>query len=285
MVLIVIKKPLGVQQIMLGLYDTGATTFYACQFDQRFSYCLYVPKINKSKGKMWLFVLIHGSRRTAEGYRDACAEFAEKNNAMVLVPLFPVGIPTPEDTGGYKFVLDSGIRYDHILLAMVKEVGERYPVETDRFYMHGFSGGGQFANRFLYLWPQRLVALSVGAPGLVTLHSNQDWWVGTKNIQSLFGIKLDFDTISQVPVQVIVGDQDLDSSEIMLTPVSRYWMEGANQAGENRIQRAQNLALNWQQQGIKVQFEVVPGIGHGGFDLLPQVFSFFEEKLYEPRAE
>lgn len=270
---------------MFGLYDTGATTFYACQFDQRFSYCLYVPKINENNGPMPLFVLIHGSRRTAESYRDACAGFAEKNNVMVLVPLFPVGIPTPQDTGGYKFVLDSEIRYDRILLAMVEEVENRYPVETEKFYMHGFSGGGQFANRFLYLWPQRLAALSVGAPGLVTLHSDQNWWLGTKNVQSLFGINIDFDTISRVPVQIIVGDQDLDSSEIMLTPTSRYWMDGANQAGKNRVQRAQSLALNWQQHGIRVQFEVVPEIGHGGFDLLPQVFSFLEEKLYESRAK
>lgn len=270
---------------MLGLYDTGATAFYACQYDQRFSYCLYVPEIRKNSGKMRLFVLIHGSRRTAEGYRDVCAEFAERNNLLVLVPLFPVGIPTPEDTGGYKFLLDSGIRYDRVLLSMIDEVGAKYSVATERFYLHGFSGGGQFANRFLYLWPQRLAALSVGAPGLVTLASDQDWWVGTRNIHSLFGINVDFDTIERVPVQIIVGDEDRDGSEIMLTPASRYWMADANQAGENRIQRAGSLAQNWRQAGINVQFEVVPGIGHGGFDLLPQVFSFIEEHLYGSETE
>ena len=49
----------------------------------------------------------------------------------------------------------------------------------------GFSGGAQFAHRFLYIHPGRLRAVSLGAPGLVTmLDETRAWWVGTGGMAS-----------------------------------------------------------------------------------------------------
>ncbi len=261
---------------MLGIYDVGATAFFASQSDQRFSYCLYVPKSIVNESKCRLLVVIHGSRRTAEVYRDLCRDFAETQNLIVLCPLFPIGIPTMEDTGGYKFLLDNGIRYDQILLSMIDEVGKKYPVDIDKFYLHGFSGGGQFTNRFLYLWPERLAALSVGAPGLVTLYSHADWWVGTGNLETLFDKQMNVVAIENVPVQIVVGEDDLDTSEITLKEDSHYWAVGANDAGENRVLRAQRLFENWQPLVDRLQFDSVKGVGHNGFEVLPEVFEFFK---------
>lgn len=268
---------------MFGNFETGATAFFASQSDQRFSYCLYVPKNIENDVKLRLLVVVHGSRRTAEMYRDLCREFADEQNMLVLCPLFPVGIPTPEDTGGYKFLLDNGIRYDQILLSMVDEVAGKYPVQTEKFYLHGFSGGGQFANRFLYVWPHRLAALSVGAPGLVTLMNDADWWVGTRDIASVFGTPMDLAAISEVPVQILVGEEDLDSSEITLTEASRYWAVGANAAGENRVVRAQSLYDNWRPVLEQLQFDRINGVGHNGFEILPQVFDFFRVMMDDRR--
>lgn len=262
---------------MLDRYDLGATTFYACQYDQRFSYCLYVPHSADDQQPMELLVLVHGSRRTPETYRDNLAAFAERNQVVVLCPLFPVGIPEPNETGGYKFVEMAGIRYDLVVLAMIDEVSTRIPVKTDNLMMHGFSGGGQFTHRFLYLHAERLKAVSVGAPGLITLlDQSQGWWLGIADMEEKFGIKPNFDTIRSVPIQLLVGAQDLETAEINLTPASKYWIPDCNKAGTTRVERCYSLQHNWLQQGLQVELEVVAGIGHNGYELLPQVEQFFE---------
>ena len=68
----------------LSFYDFGATTFFASQFDQRFSYCLYVPKnYSESEDKLYdLAVIVHGTGRTASQYRDRFADFAELPERM-----------------------------------------------------------------------------------------------------------------------------------------------------------------------------------------------------------
>jgi poly(3-hydroxybutyrate) depolymerase len=147
---------------------TGRTPLFACQTDQRFSYCLYVPRDIDTSRPHPLVVSVHGTERAVESYRDGFADLADKHQCVVLAPLFPAGIGDPDDVHNYKTVDYRGIRFDLILLDMVAEVGARWPVTTDRFYLHGFSGGGQFAHRFLYLHPNRLAGISVAAPGSIT---------------------------------------------------------------------------------------------------------------------
>lgn len=53
--------------------------------------------------------------------------------------------------------------------------------------MAGFSGGGQFAHRFLYLQLERLHAVSTGAPGRITmLDENWKWPAGIKDVFEVF---------------------------------------------------------------------------------------------------
>ena len=80
--------------VKLSFYDFGATPFFASQFDQRFSYCLYVPPdYDEAASKTYdLAVIVHGTGRTAAEYRDRFADFAQLNDCIVLAPLFPLGI-------------------------------------------------------------------------------------------------------------------------------------------------------------------------------------------------
>src|SRR5690606_1815600 len=111
----------------------------------------------------------------------------------------PAGIIDPHDLHNYKFIEYEGIRFDLALLSMVEEVSERYNVHSDRFYLHGFSGGGQFAHRFLYLHPERLAAVSIGAPGRITeLDDSKKWWLGTGGMAERFGIEISIDAIREV---------------------------------------------------------------------------------------
>lgn len=177
-------------------YQKGRIPFTACRQDPRFSYCLYVPECHQVRPEQAapLLVVVHGSARTAESFRDAFIEFAEQEGCVVLAPLFPIGAVMAEDADGYKLQPPRSYAYDQLLLAMVKEVAETFHTERD-FLLYGFSGGAQFAHRFYYLHPHRLKGLSVHAPGQVCLPAQN---LSTEVRQAM----------RQVPVQLVIGSED-----------------------------------------------------------------------------
>lgn len=258
-------KPRG-QEGRLSFYEKGETSMFACRFDQRFSYCLYVPaRYEESDAEYPIVVAVHGSGRGAQHYRRELAELAEAHQCIILAPLFPCGIIEPRELDNYKFIKFHDIRFDRVLLAMVDEVAEIYRVSTNRLLIHGFSGGGQFAHRFLYLHPDRLAAVSIGAPGRVTLLDDSlPWWLGTEDFAREFGIEPDLHSLKQVAVQMIVGADDTDTWEITMTRNSPRWMPGSNDSGATRIERLMSLRDSFLRNGIAVQFDLVPGVAHEG---------------------
>lgn len=266
----------------LSYYQLGRTAFFASRFDQRFSYCCYVPSSydESAHTRYPLVVLIHGSRRNADILRDQFADFAEKHQCITLCPLFPCGIGEPGELHNYKRIAYQGIRYDHVLLSMVEEMAGLYRLNTQKFLLHGFSGGGQFAHRFLYLHPERLLGVSIGAPGAITLPDpSRPWWVGTGGMEQRFGKNLNVAAMRAVAVQMVVGADDLDTWEVTYTPKSADWMEGANDAGRTRVDRLHTLAHSFEALGISVRLDIVAGAAHTGHLLHSSVADFFAETL------
>ena len=172
------------------------------------------------------------------------------------------------------------MRFDLLLLAMVDEVERKYGIDARRFCLFGFSGGGQFVQRFHCLHPQRLSAVTIGAPGNVTLiDDSRDWWVGTRNLSDEFGVALDLAEMRKVRVQMIVGAEDTETWEITIKPGDGAWMEGANDAGRTRIDRLATLKANYEKHGIAVRHDVISGLGHEGWKALQPVTEFFEQTL------
>lgn len=266
---------------MLGYYERGATPFYACRMDPRFSYCLYVPEDydDHSSRQYRLIIAVHGTNRPASEYRSVFAEFAADHDCIVLAPLFPVGVTGPGELHDYKFIERDGVRFDQVLLAMVAEVAERYRIH-DRLLLHGFSGGGHFAHRFLILHPERLLAVSIGAPGMVTrLNRTLPWWTGVRDVPERFGRPVDIAAMTRVAVQMVVGADDTDTWEITLTPADARWVIGANDAGATRIDRIIALRNDFEANGIEVRLDFVPDTRHDGWKLIPAVTDFFAEVL------
>lgn len=257
----------------IEFYHSGATTFFASQRDQRFCYCLYVPRAHQNTTvALPLVVIVHGTQRTAERYRDAYRDFAEQHRCVVLAPLFPAGITEPGDLHGFKRIQFHDIRFDRVLLDIVAEVGERYRIGTERFCLHGFSGGGQFAHRFAYLHPHRLAAVSIGAPGRVTrIDPAVPWLLGTADLRERFGIDLDLPALREVAVQMVIGAEDTDTWEIA--------NPGPEEGGDNRIERITALRENFHANGIDVRFDVIPGVAHRGHAVQPAVQAFFAAVL------
>ena len=269
-----------------ALYEYGPTSIYSSKHDARFPYCLYVPpSLGQGGEKPELVVAMHGTGRGFTGYRDAFSAFARWNNCIILAPLFPIGVMGDGYRDGFKYMREGNLRYDHVLLAIVEEVSERYGIAFDRFGLFGYSGGGHFAHRFLMLQPHKLWGASIGAPGSVTLlDPSRDWWVGTRNFAELFGQELDIPAMKQVAVQMVVGAADLETWEITHKPGGRNWMPDANHAGTNRPERLASLRDNFAEHGIAARFDLVPNTPHDGVKVVPVVEDFFAGELRRIRA-
>lgn len=271
----------------LTYYDLGATPFFALQTEPRISYCLYVPERYDEGGadRYDLVVLVHGTERGAATYRDRFADFADERHCIVLAPLFPANLFGPRDLDNYKLIECGGLRFDRLLLDMVGDVAGKYRLADGGFLMHGFSGGGHFCHRFFYLHPERLAAVSVGAPGVVTLLDfERPWWVGVRDLEQVLGASPQLEAMRRVAVQTVVGGEDTETWEITIPEDSPWWMPGANSAGANRIERIAALADSLEAHGIAVRRDVVPGVAHDGWAVLDEVRDFFAGVLEAKRG-
>ncbi|WP_020499595.1 hypothetical protein [Sciscionella marina] len=268
-------------------YLYGKAPGWALRADQRFSYYTYVPpRLAGQSGPVPIVLVVHGTLRQPTVYRDAFAEFAEEHGCVVLAPLFPCGIVDPDDVDNYKRLEFHGIRFDLLLIRMVEEFAGRYGIEPGPLLLHGFSGGAQFAHRFLLLHAERLAAVSIGAPGAVTLLDEQrDWWVGTRDIAGRFGKAVDPAALRRVRVLTVIGEQDHGGEEVWVPETSRHWMPEANRAGADRQERLLALERNLTSHGVDVERGVVPGAGHKGSAMLPAVREFFARILTEGMSE
>lgn len=258
----------------------GYVPYTMSQSDPRFSYCAYVPASADADTPRALTVLVHGSTRVADQYRDAFVDYADKTGSVLLAPLFPCGILGPDDTESYKFVVRDDVRFDLALLGMIEEAHDRWEamIAPGPFCLFGYSGGGQFAHRFAYMHPGRLKALSIGAPGKVTLpKTDLPWWKGLGGLDSLIGHKPDLAALQQVPIQLVVGDRDIEEGNVFTQPGSQHWMDGINDAGRNRVALISTLYAQYQAVGCTVQKVIVPGIAHDGFGVVDAASAFLAQ--------
>ena len=252
------------------------TAFHALHTDPRFSFSMYFPEgFLESPDDYRLLVLIHGSGRNAGEYRNAFKEYADRNKFVLLAPLFPVGVYGNGYADGYKFLSEKETRYDLVLLEMVEELSKACSCDFGRFYLYGFSGGGQFAHRFLYVHPEHLKSVSIGAPGLATkINDSSPWFFGTAGFAEKFGTELDLDAIKTVPVQIIVGDQD-----VRPMPVPNAYKgivaELVGEYGDNRLENMKVLQDHYAQMGLQTELKVISGVGHEGLKMAPYVMGFF----------
>lgn len=281
------KEELKAEAVELAraIYDYGQTAIFASSADPRLHMLLYVPPTAMDGRKLDLIVAVHGTGRTSGiEFRDGFAEFCLYNDCAVLCPLFAVNLFGDGARSGYKFLEEGDIRYDLALIAMVDEMAQKYGQDWSKFALFGFSGGGQFTNRFSLLHPEKLWAASIGAPGSVTLPDvEKDWWIGVKGIAERFGTPFNPEALRDVPVHMVVGDADLETWEITHKPGGRYYMEGINDPGRTRPERLETLAKAYRDFGVDVTLDLVKGVSHARMQVLGHVKAFFLKALKAKR--
>ena len=260
-----------VQQNLFGNADLNM--LWSCQAFPQFWYWVHVPDAWRTEENPHcnLLVIIHGTGCAAENYVREATQWADAHHTAILAPLFPSGLIDRNDFNSYKLLACDGIRYDQVLLAMIQEMEKRYPgVDGKKFFLFGHSGGGQFTNRFLLVHPDRVKAVSIGAPGRPTfLDFQTDYFWGVRNFRDVFDKDLDLDAVREVPVQITVGA--LDTKYI-----------GESPYGTNRVARMKSLEKNFKDNGIKeVELTIIPGIEHvdGDRERIEACTAFFAKFL------
>lgn len=157
-----------------------------------------------------LLVAIHDTYRDMYSLRHQLIEFADQTNTAVLLPVFPTGISDREDLHSYKFVIAPGIRFDLVVKDMIEEVQETFHFKNE-ILLYGFSGGAQFAYRYLYLHPENIRSAAIAAPGRITfLDSEEDYYCGTRDFQKVFGQEIDMFQLKKVRILLMVGSDDTE---------------------------------------------------------------------------
>lgn len=264
-------------------YDSGFTPSMASRMDPRFSLSLYVPGSMPEKGSSRLLVLVHGTSRR-DWMRHCFREFSERTGTVLLAPLFPICATAAHDVHGYKWIDSHGVRYDLVLLDMIEQAAGTWRLARDRFALFGYSGGGQFAHRFLYLHPQRLSALSIGAPGNVTLPDPElPWPAGVRGLEERFGIAFDSRAVQAVPIHLVVGDADTETWEIAKSPDDPVYINGVNDQRTDRIARLKRLKSALEAHGSVAPFDLVEGVAHDGSAVAPVVIRWMERNAQGER--
>ena len=224
-----------------------------CPSDPRFHYWVHLPDYyyDEEDPDYQLMVIIHGTGCAVETYLKEARAWADQNHVALLAPVFPGGLLNQDDFNSYKLLSCDGIRYDMVLLSMIEEMKKRYPgINADKFFLFGHSGGGQFANRFLYVHPERLLAVSVGAAGRPTyLNPDEDYFWGVRDFKDYFDKDIDIAAIKKVPVQITVGEFDTK-------------FIGESPYGTNRVARMKSLQQNFEGCEITASLEILPGLAH-----------------------
>jgi pimeloyl-ACP methyl ester carboxylesterase len=101
--------------------------------------------------------------------------------------------------------------------------------------LFGYSGGAQFAHRYLMAHPERVARAAFAAAGWYTFPDDaQRFPYGIRPIRSLRGVTFNPEKFLRVPVNVLVGERDVDSAKLRRTERTNA------QQGANRVERARN---------------------------------------------
>lgn len=242
-------------EVQKNLYGNAyLNMLWHCPADPRFHYWAHLRDeyFEEKDPSYRLMVIIHGTGCATESFIAEAKAIADANSMAILAPVFPGGLLDRDDFNSYKLLSDHGVRYDQVLLAMVEDMMTRYPgVRGETFFLFGHSGGGQFTNRFLLAHPERLQAVSIGAPGRPTyLNFQEDYFWGVRDFRDYFDKDVDLEAIRKVPVQITVGEYDTK-------------FIGDSPYGSCRVERMRSLQKNFRDNGIDASLEILPGLEHG----------------------
>ena len=117
---------------------------------------VYLPDDFDASKTYQLIVGVHGAGRSSGKGAGGMAGWAKRGDVIVIGPAFQTKGQRPYQNG-------DGPHADK-LIKLFKELGDKYKL-NDKMFIHGFSGGSQFAHRFAMNHPTYVCGVSAHSGG------------------------------------------------------------------------------------------------------------------------
>ena len=218
-------------------------------YDDGQRYFLYVPNlVIQNPEQAHILAAIHGySSREDDAESIAKVEntalrwssLAEEYGWVVLAPHFDEHRFNNDYQRLNISILGIGVRADLRLNDLVDEVGRLIPgINSEKMYLFGFSGGGQFAHRYAAFHPGRVSrAVSAGSGWYLWPDRTLPYPVGTS--MPLDEVSPMMDELLTSNLLVLVGDEDTTDSSFREMYFFGFY-DLMSMQGETRWQRAEN---------------------------------------------
>lgn len=208
-----------------------------------------------------LLVAVHGLSDRPDAHIQHLRSLAERFGVVVLAPHFSRPAFRDYQRLGRE---GRGERADRALLGLVEAVGRSIGAEWKRFFLMGYSGGGQFVHRFVLAYPDRVAAAVASSAGWYTFPDHtRSYPLGIGSARRLPGVSFDPERFLRVPILVTVGERDVRRDRV-LRKTTRVDL----QQGRTRLERAQRwvdaMVRAAEERGLapSVSLRTLPDIGH-----------------------
>lgn len=226
-------------------------------------YLVYLPTNFNPANRHRVLVSVHGSDGYAEMYMDIVRQQAEQRGLVAIAPYFDGAEYPIFGNFSLRGIATGRTRSDLRLLEIVDLVASQLNLDAERFYLYGHSQGGQFAHRFVYAHPQRILrAVASGAGQYVRNDPVTAFPYGTK--LNPFAPDLAARSLHDLvtaPLGIVVGTADT---------LERRQARDLFRAELVAYAAAHGLTLS-------VEFFDAPGVGHTGAGSWPYAIPFLFE--------
>lgn len=195
-----------------------------------------MPKIIDKNTEV-LFI-IHGASRDVDGYLDLWIESSKEKNVILVAPHFtkthfPHYSTLGMATHSGNLIKNKDRWLDNSLSNFYSYFKNRYNLETNNYRVFGFSGGSQFAHRYLmYGNDKKISRAALGSAGWYTFINNEDFPYGIKDMPLEAGR---IEWLMSNKILFFLGDEDNDPNHSSLNT-----SVGAMNQGSDRYERGLN---------------------------------------------
>ncbi|HEV3010348.1 MAG TPA: hypothetical protein VGX52_15075 [Burkholderiales bacterium] len=218
------------ESVMAWSLPRGRVLQRVLQADPSQAYVVYIPKSGASGAP--IFVAVHGLSSNPTELAGVFSDLCESTGAVMVAPVF-----TAERHADYQRLgrAGRGVRADLALDRCVAEVASLTSADAMQIHLFGYSGGAQFAHRYLMAHPHRVARAVIASAGWYTFpDTRQRFPYGIRRHRSLPGVNFDPQEFLRVPITVLVGQADVGTAKVRSTARCNA------QQGVNRLERARN---------------------------------------------
>ncbi len=222
-------------------------------FDQ---FTVHVP--TGAREPLTVLVALHGIGGTGEDFSAPLYPLTDARGWVVVAPTFGYG-----DWRDPGQVTKDETRNLPQLAAFLDRLPEITGLNVNpTVNLYGFSRGGQTAERFALIYPERVASVAMASSGTYTLpvrtfgieDRTAHFPYGVADCAELFGRGFDAERFAQVSFWIGIGRRDSDPAD-----VPHQWDP---YIGDDRLERAGRIAIALYDAGASVQVVEFPDTGH-----------------------